>query len=86
MMSLLPVLSWSIFFAVLAAVGAYRSFRRAPHVHSRGVAAAESLLALIMLIPALIWVGAKFFHVRVDIFPVLALVIAITFLSRWRSH
>lgn len=86
MMSFLPILGWGIFWAGLAAVGAYYSFCRAPRAHSRGVSAAESFLTLLLLIPTLVWVGAKFFHVRVDIFPVLGLVLVIALISRWRSH
>lgn len=86
MMSFLPILGWSIFFAILAAGTAYPSFRHSLMSRSRMVALAESALALFLLIPAVLWVSAKLFHVRVDIFPVLVISLVVWLLSRWRSH
>ena len=86
MMTFFPILSWSVFFAALAAGAAYPSFRHSPASRSRMVALAESALALFLLIPAVLWVGAKLFHVRVDLVPVLAIVLGVWLLSRWLSR
>ena len=86
MMAFLPILGWGIVLVSLAAVTAFSSFRRAPSAHSSGSALAESAFAMMLLIPTILWVGAKLFHVRVDIFPVLVISLVTWLLSRWRSH